>query len=155
MGFYAGYTVIFPVKNLYSDSEISPMSRKSKGSNAERELIHLFWAAPGWSAVRVAGSGSIKYPSPDVLAGNGNRRLAIECKASRDTSKYLTTKEVTELQQFAGMFGAEAWIGMRFDDMKWHFLAVEDLRQTDSSFVATVEMAKNKGLLFEELIENI
>lgn len=46
------------------------MSHKSKGINAEREIIHLFWSMPGWTACRVAGSGSMKYPSPDVIAGN-------------------------------------------------------------------------------------
>jgi holliday junction resolvase Hjr len=131
------------------------MSRKDKGSNAERELIHLFWAAPGWSAIRVAGSGSIKYPVPDVLAGNGQRRIAIECKASGDKIKYITAKQISELQEFARIFGAEAWIGMRFDDMKWHFLSIEDLRQARSSYAVSVELTKKKGLLFEELIGNI
>ena len=59
------------------------MSRKSKGINAERDLIHKFWNVEGWSAVRVAGSGSMKYPSADVLATNKLRRLAIECKTSK------------------------------------------------------------------------
>ena len=53
---------------------------KAKGINAERELVHLFHKF-GWSAVRIAGSGSSKYPCPDVLAGNGFRRIAIEAKA--------------------------------------------------------------------------
>ena len=128
------------------------MSRKSKGINAERELIHAFWANK-WSSVRVAVSGSSRYPSPDVLAGNGVRRLAIECKASRDTSKYLTAKEVAELQQFSEIVGADAWIGMRFDDMKWYFLSLEDLKQSGGSFSASVESVKKKGLKFEELIE--
>ena len=130
------------------------MSRKSKGINAERELIHAFWANK-WSAVRVAGSGSSRYPSPDVLAGNGSRRIAIECKASGDMVKYLTAKEVSELQQFADIFGAEPWIGLRFDDMKWQFLSLEDLKSSGKSFSASIELAKKKGLKFEELIGNI
>ena len=56
------------------------MVGKKKGINAERELIHMFWAEK-WAAIRVAGSGSSKYPSPDILAGNNLRKLAIECKA--------------------------------------------------------------------------
>ncbi|MAG15824.1 Holliday junction resolvase [Candidatus Woesearchaeota archaeon] len=128
------------------------MSHKSKGINAERELIHAFWNN-SWSAVRIAGSGSSRYPSPDVLAGNGSRRIAIECKASKDTAKYLTAKEVGELQTFAELFGAEAWIGMRFDDMKWYFLSLEDLKASGKSFSVSIELAKKKGLKFEELIE--
>jgi len=130
------------------------MSHKSKGINAERELIHAFWGS-NWSAVRVAGSGSSKYPCPDVLAGNGARRIAIECKASKGSVKYLTLKEVDELQQFSKIFGAEPWIGMRFDDMKWFFLSLDDLKKSGNSYAASVELVKKKGLLFEELIGNI
>ncbi|MBS3133449.1 Holliday junction resolvase [Candidatus Woesearchaeota archaeon] len=128
------------------------MSRKSKGINAERELIHAFWEK-GWASIRVAGSGSSRYPSPDVLAGNGRRRIAIECKASGNIVKYLTAKEVSELQMFAKIFGAEPWIGMRFDDMKWHFLSPEDLNKSGSSFSASIQLVKKKGLIFDELIE--
>jgi len=130
------------------------MSHKSKGINAERELIHLFWKN-GWASIRIAGSGSSRYPCPDVLAGNGSRRIAIECKASKDSVKYLTAKEVDELQQFSKIFGAEPWIGMRFDDMKWYFLSLEDLKKSGNSFSASVELVKRKGLQFEELIGNI
>ena len=130
------------------------MSHKSKGINAERELIHAFWKR-GFAAIRVAGSGSTKYPSPDVLAGNASRRVAIECKASKDMVKYLTAKEVAELAKFAEVFGAEAWIGMRFNDMEWFFLTLEDLKNSGKSFAVSIELAKKKGLKFEELIGNI
>jgi len=72
------------------------MKVKKKGTNAERELVHMFWKA-GWAGVRVAGSGSIGYPSPDVIVGNGARRLAIECKATKDRKKYFQRKEILEL----------------------------------------------------------
>jgi Holliday junction resolvase len=65
------------------------MKLKAKGSNAERELVHMFWDK-GWAAIRVAGSGSSQYPSPDVLAGNNLRKLAVECKASGELNKYIT-----------------------------------------------------------------
>ena len=130
------------------------MSRKSKGIGAERELIHLFWSR-NWASLRVAGSGSSRYPSPDVLAGNGNRRIAVECKSSSETVKYLTAKEVSELEKFSRIFGAEPWIGMRFNDMKWYFLSLEDLKNSGNSFSISVELAKKKGLEFDELIGNI
>ena len=130
------------------------MSRKSKGINAERELIHAFWANK-WSAVRVAGSGSSRYPSPDVLAGNGVRRLAIECKASRDTSKYLTAKEVAELQQFSEIFGAEAWIAVRFNHKGWYFLKPEELQDTGGRFSVHQQHAIKIGKRFEHLIGKI
>ncbi len=127
------------------------MSRKSKGINAERELIHLFWKN-GWAAIRVAGSGSMKYPCPDVIAGRGNRRLAIECKTSGDEKKYLTKKEIKELEEFAGIFNAEPWVAVRFDGIKWFFLSTQDLQETKQSQYVSVELAKRRGLLFEEFI---
>ncbi len=128
------------------------MSRKSKGINAERELVHAFWKA-GWAAIRIAGSGSMRYPSPDVLAGKGERRLAIECKASAETKKYLTKKEVEELEAFARIFIAEPWIGVRFDKTKWFFITTSDLENTEGAHYVSVETAQRKGMLFEELIE--
>ncbi len=125
------------------------MSRKSKGINAERELVHLF-NNNSWGAIRVAGSGSSQFPSPDILAGNRVRRLAIECKSSKKPVKYLTKDEVEELLLFANMFGAEPWIAVKFKE--WYFLNTEDIKQTEKSYVITLEKAKQKGLLFEELV---
>ena len=127
------------------------MSRKSKGINAERNLISLFWAKE-WASIRVAGSGSMRHPSADILASNGLRRLAIECKTSRDTSKYLGKEEVEELKIFARMFGAEPWIAVRFDRTEWLFVALDDLKDTGNNYLVSLELAKNKGLLFEEII---
>lgn len=128
------------------------MSRKSKGINAERELITLFWSK-GWASIRVAGSGSMRYPSADIIASNRLRRLAIECKSSKSKSKYLTKEEVEDLKTFAGLFGAEPWVAVRFDRTDWLFLVLEDLKDTGNNFLVSLELAKNKGLLFEEVIE--
>jgi len=130
------------------------MSRKSKGINAERDLIHKFWGIPGWAAVRVAGSGSMRYPSADVIATNRIRKLAIECKTSREPSRYIEKEEVKQLQEFASYFNAEPWLGVKFDKSEWLFLAVPDIQPTDSAFVITQERAQQKGLLFEELIRS-
>ena len=128
------------------------MSRKSKGINAERELIHKFWSY-NWAAIRVAGSGSNKYPSPDILTGNNIRKLAIECKVSKEPIKYLTDKEIKELLIFAKTFGAESWIAIKFDKIGWYFLTIEDLKKTYNSYMVNLEIAKNKGLTIEELIQ--
>ncbi|MBI4441605.1 Holliday junction resolvase, partial [Candidatus Woesearchaeota archaeon] len=98
-------------------------NKKQKGSTAERELIHLFWKQ-GWAAVRVAGSGSMKYPSPDIVASNALRRLAVECKAVGDDKKYLTQDEIEQLILFSQRFGAEAWLAVRFDNEDWYFFNV-------------------------------
>lgn len=134
----------------YSSILIYSMSTKSKGINAERELIHLFWSN-GWTAIRTAGSGSMKYPSPDILASNIKRKLAIEAKITKDQSKYFTYDEIAQLKEFASKFGAEPWIAVRFKNQDWAFLAIEDLQQTSNNFVVSAELTKLKGLTFKEL----
>lgn len=127
------------------------LNKKAKGSNAERDLIHKF-NENGWVAIRSAGSGSMQFPSPDILAGNNLRRLAIECKSTADIRKYLTKKEVDELVFFAQKFGAEPWIGVKFDRMEWFFINIEDMEKTDKSYSIDIPSAKRKGLSFEQLI---
>jgi len=58
---------------------------KRKGTLYERELFHMFWNS-SWAAVRSAGSGSTPLPAPDILAGNKEKLLAIECKAIKTKS---------------------------------------------------------------------
>jgi len=124
---------------------------KAKGTKGERELVHAFNEA-GWSCVRSAGSGSQHYPSPDILAGNAIRRVAIECKVTADTKKYLSQEDINQLRTFSQCFGAEAWIGVRFPAEPWYFLMLEDLKNTGSSWAVSLEMAKLKGLTVEELL---
>ncbi len=127
------------------------MNHKSKGSNAERELVNMFWKA-GWASLRVAGSGSAPHTLPDIVAGNGMRRLAIECKATSQAYQGIKKKQAEDLQKFAHLFGAEAWVGIRFDNEQWYFLMLEDLLSKKNAFSADLNKAKLKGLLFEELI---
>ena len=127
------------------------MSRKSKGISAERELLHSFWGS-GWACVRVAGSGSMCFPSPDLLAGNGPRKLAIECKAINDDKKYFSQDDVDKIVEFSRKFGAEAWFGVKFLGIGWFFISLDDLDKTKGNFVVSLALAKNKGLSFDELI---
>lgn len=72
-------------------------------------------------------------------------------------------KEVDELKLFARSFGAEPWIGVRFDSRiekkeaesnnGWYFLSVEDIAKTEGNYVVSMEDAQRKGLLFEELVK--
>ena len=75
------------------------MSRKSRGINAERELVHLFNALDEWMCIRTAGSGSQKYPAPDILAGNVLRKIAIECKLTTQKKKILYTRRCQPISQ--------------------------------------------------------
>ena len=128
------------------------MSRKSKGINAEREIIHAFWKIPGWTACRVAGSGSMRYPAPDIIAGNATRKLAIECKSTKSKYQYFEKEEIKQLLLYSEMFAAEPWIAIRFDRDKFYFLRIKDLKQTKSKYVVDIELIKDKGFLFEHII---
>jgi Holliday junction resolvase len=125
------------------------VNRKAKGTGAEREIIHQFWKN-GWAAIRVAGSGSIRYPTPDIVASNNLRKVAIEVKATKERAQYITKDQVNELAEFCRLFGAEAWIAVRFDNRGWFFVSLEELRETEGAFVLDYEKAKSIGMTFEE-----
>lgn len=128
------------------------MSRKSKGINAERDLVHSFWSN-GVPAIRVAGSGSSKYPCPDLLVGNSNQKFAIESKITKETKKYFTKKEIEELKNFSNMYGASPIIAIKFNKSEWFFLKINELDETEKNLVIDIKNAKLKGLLFEEIIK--
>lgn len=127
------------------------MSVKAKGINAERELVHKFWSNE-WGAIRVAGSGSTKYPSPDIIASNSNRQLAIEAKITKDKYRHFAAREINELQQFSDKFNAEPWIAIKFKGNDWFFLRIADLTLTGENYSVSEDLAKNKGLSFDSLI---
>ncbi len=128
------------------------MSSKSKGLNAERDLVHKFWSK-GWAGVRIAGSGSMRYPSADILATNKLRKLAIECKTTKKVGKYIEKEDIQQLREFAEMFNAEPYLAVKFNRKEWLFLTIEDLEETDKNFMINTEKAEIKGILFEELIK--
>lgn len=125
---------------------------KIKGSNAERELVKLFWSV-SWACVRSAGSGSMHFPSPDLLAGNKVRKLAIEVKFTKSDKKYFAKEEIKQLLNFSKYFGAEPWLAIKFARFDWMFVNPEDLKETKTNYV----YKKNslKGLSFEELINSV
>jgi len=125
------------------------MNTKAKGTNAERELIHMFWSK-GMASLRAAGSGSMKYPCPDLIVGNNVRKLAIEVKNPGKDYQHLTNEQIVDLHKFSTIFGAEPWIAVKFKE--WRFLTLEDLNKTESNFSITQDIAERKGLTFEELI---
>lgn len=127
------------------------MNKKQLGTNAERELIHLFWKNE-IPAIRVAGSGSMKYPSPDIIAGTSLRKIVIECKKVKGNKLYIPKNEINLLITFSKKFGAEPFIGVKFGK-EWFFIIIEDLRETLASYSINTEEVRIKGLLFEDIIK--
>jgi len=128
-------------------------NKKAKGTAAENELIHNFWDN-GWVCVRVAGSGSTQYPSPDLLASRGDKKIVMEVKVINDVKKYFKKQEIEDLQLFANKFGAESWVGVKFEKEQWFFLPTSELDQTkaENYAISLIDM-KRKGFSFIEMIE--
>lgn len=124
---------------------------KRIGTLAERELIKRFWDS-GWAAIRTPGSGSAQHPSPDIIAGNRVRRIALECKVSKTDSKYIPRMEIDQLIEFSSVFGAEPWVAVKFKSSGWFFMTIEDMLMTENSYAIKMTDAVNKGLKFEELV---
>ena len=125
------------------------MSSKSKGSRNERELLHLLWQSK-FAVVRSAGSGLSSYPNPDLIASNGKRNLAIECKSLKSNVKYLKEYDIKQIVDFAKKFGAEPWFGIRSNNKGWYFI---DPTKLKGKLNISLDFAIKKGLKFEELIK--
>lgn len=128
------------------------MMSKVKGTKVEREILEMFWKTPDWAALRTPGSGSARFPSPDIIAGNVSRKLAIECKYTSKDSQYLHKAEIDQLKQFAERFNAEPWIMVKFSRRGHFFISLDVLKVTDKFYVVKADYAKKFGIAFSELI---
>lgn len=123
-----------------------------KGERRERELVNRLDDA-GFAVMRAPASGSAtERDLPDVLAGDGEHFYAIEAKSSSGDPIYLDGEEVAALQFFADNFGAEARIGIRFDEEDWAFFHPDDLYETDGgNYRVKLEKALAEGEDIQEL----
>ncbi len=128
------------------------MGSKEKGTRYERELLHMFYDN-GFMPVRIAGSGSVSIPSVDLLVGKKGLVFAIECKSVRGKSKYVEKEKIEQLKFFADMFGATPLLGIRFDRIGWFFMNMKHLKDTGNGFSVNLELANEKGIKFEHLLD--
>ena len=128
---------------------------KAKGSAAERELVAMFWAQEGWAALRIAGSGRMNFPSPDVLAGNGSQVFAIECKSTKHKLQYIDAEQIQQLKDFAAIFGAKPIVAVKFST-KWHFCNPDDMKITSGGKHA-LHKEKHAHIIkkFEDILEQL
>jgi holliday junction resolvase Hjr len=123
------------------------MGGKQKGAAAEREIVSMLWGS-NFAAIRAAGSGVQRFYSPDVLASNGSKILAIECKSTKYANQYFEPQQVDELKKFSEIFKAEPWLAVKFST-EWKFFKIEDLEQTGKAHVAAKDSGKAK--IFSDL----
>ena len=128
-------------------------TNSEKGTNRERELVEMFWEK-GFGVVRVPASGSATERSlPDMVAGDGDRYIAVEAKSSGKNTIYIDGGEVDDLLDFCDRFGAKARIGVRFDRMDWFFFHPGNLHYTDGgNYRVKKEKAVSEGIDFPELV---
>jgi len=98
----------------------------------------MLWGS-NYAAIRAAGSGVSRFYCPDVLAGNGAKAIAVECKSTKGKYQYIDAEQYRQLIEFARIFGAEAWFAVKFSTA-WKFFKPEDLKQTPKGdYVVTRE----------------
>lgn len=128
------------------------MSLKRKGTKFERELFHMFWKN-NFAAVRSAGSGSTPMPAPDLLVGNKEKLLAIECKAGKKKSKEFKKEEIQQLKQFSETINAAPILAMRFNRKGWFFIDASELKENKyKSYNLSLNHCQKEGITFKELI---
>lgn len=129
------------------------MSNKSKGSNAERELVALF-SENGWRALRVAGSGVNDESPCDIIVGKvGNKGYAIEAKSSRSDYVYIKKSQIEDFILFSSTIGLKPAIAVRFTYEGWLFLSPEQIEDSGKNFVIHREKAKSIGKKFSQFFD--
>lgn len=124
---------------------------KNKGTRGERELFHMFWGA-GFAAVRLPGSGLSKYPNPDLVVGNKQKKYAIECKCTGDSKEYISKEGIIQLLTFSELFGADPFLAVRFDNHGWFFFHPNELeRSKNGNYNISLEDAQKRGRKFDDL----
>src|SRR3989344_4639624 len=129
------------------------MSNKSKGSNAERELVSLF-TENSWRAVRVAGSGVNDESPCDLIVGRiGSKGCTIEAKSSRSNYIYIKKSQIEDFMLFSSTIGLMPVIAVRFTYEGWLFILPEQLSDSGKNFVITRAKAKSEGKKFSQFFE--
>lgn len=123
-----------------------------KGSAEERDLVHKLWDR-NFAAMRApASGGATKVPLPDVIAGNGKIYLAIEVKTTTKDKIYIDFPQIDALCEFASIFGAIPYIGVKFKYTKWLFLSPGNTERTKSNnYKIEKNFALEKGLEIDEI----
>ncbi len=125
------------------------MWQYKKGATFERQLFNKFWDA-GWAAMRAAGSGDKKVP--DIVAGNGEKLVIIECKTINSDTIYLKKDDIEKLVLFGLRIKAQPLICVKFKSNPEVFYKIDDLQYTKNNcYKLSARNPENpvKGFLFD------
>jgi len=124
---------------------------KKRGSDAERELLHML-SLHGFAVARVAGSGMIEETCCDLFAGNGERCYAIEVKICSENKKYISKEQIDGLINFAEKFGLKPLVAIKFLRKGWWFIEPYLLEEQEKSMAISLEDIQKKGKSFEKFV---
>jgi len=127
------------------------MINKTRGCNAEREILHLL-SEKGFAVARVAGSGMIEETNCDLFAGNRKKKYAIEVKLASENKKYLNPIQISGLIEFAENFGLTPVIAIKFLRKGWWFIPPHKLDKTEKALVISFEDVQKRGETFESFV---
>jgi len=126
------------------------MTNKSKGANAERELLHKL-IEEGYMAIRIAGSGILPEPSCDIITGKFRKKFCIEVKSSKKFVKYIDKKQIENFLIFSQIFGLKPLIAIRFNREGWFFIEPKHLNKKTKSVSISLDVARKKGKRFSQI----
>lgn len=134
-------------------SKYKSVSNKAKGSKAERELVDMF-TEHGWRAARVAGSSVNENTSCDLVVGKlGKGGFSIEAKSSKKPRIYITKAQIEDFVVFSHVMGLTPVLAARFNREGWFFLTPEQLEDSGSMWVISLERLKTIGKRFSQFFE--
>jgi len=118
-----------------------------RGIREERELVKRF-SAMGFAVMRAPSSGSsTKIDRPDLLVGRKGLHIALEVKTTLRKTLYVEAESVDQLKRFAEMFGAEAYLAVKFKRRRcgWLLLEPGSLDQTGKGYKVSLADALRAG----------
>lgn len=128
------------------------MNNKTKGSNAERELLFMLYEQ-GYAISRVAGSGSSTLPTPDIIAIKKNKGFAIECKTKSGEYLNIRPSQIDELEIWEKLSGLKSMVAWRLGKNKWYFIHYTKMKKTKKAYSIKKTDILENGMDFNKLIK--
>ena len=123
-------------------------SRKRLGSDAERELCHIF-INNNFRVVRVAGSGTLTNAECDLIVAGKQKAYCIESKSTKKGGVYIPKDRMIKFIKFAEDTNFTPFVALRFRREDWIFVKPEQFNSEGMTYGITLKKAKQEGLCFE------
>lgn len=117
-------------------SEKDVKRKRSKGANAERELVVKLWKL-GFAVLRGPASGSKikKGVYPDIVAIKNRHIFVFEVKRrSRLGHVYISKDQLEKIKEFARRAGGEALVAVKISELRtWRAIPLIHIKEVSSS----------------------